>query len=81
MDLLTGISYKLRLIAPLPPRLIGRWFASVARGQLFVNDIGQLQPVTREIAIAVPMHYVIGITLALGYQSACDSGLRYLHAV
>ena len=67
MDALTSISYKLQLIAPLHPRLVGRWFASIARGQLLVNDIGQLLPVNREVAIAVPMHYVIGITLALLY--------------
>ena len=67
MDALTSILYKLQLIAPLHPRLVGRWFASIARGQLLVNDIGQLLPVNREVAIAVPMHYVIGITLALLY--------------
>jgi len=66
MDVLTSTLYKLQLIAPLHPRLAGRWFASIARGQLLVNDIGQLPPV-REVAIAVPMHYVIGITLALLY--------------
>jgi hypothetical protein len=34
---------------------------------LLVNDIGLLPPVDREVAIAVPMHYVIGVTLALQY--------------
>lgn|SRR5215467_3849120 len=67
MYVLTSILYKLQLIDPLHPRLVGRWFASTARGQLLVNDIGQLPPVNREDAIAVPMHYVIGITLALLY--------------
>jgi len=56
MDVLTSILYKLQLIAPLHPRLVGRWFTSIARGQLLVNDIGQLPPVNREVAIAVPMH-------------------------
>ena len=67
MDVLTSIFYKLQLIAPLHPRLVGRWFASIARGRLLVSDIGRLQPVNREVAIAVPVHYVIGITLALLY--------------
>lgn len=83
MDVLTGIFYKLRLVAPLPPRFIGRWFASIARGQLFVNDVRQLPPVTHEMAIAVPMHYVIGITLALVYlfvSSFFNLGLPELKA-
>ena len=67
MDALTTIASRLKLIAPLHPRLVGRWFVSIARGQLIVNDIGQLPAVHREVAIAVPLHYVIGITLALVY--------------
>lgn len=67
MDLLGTLAYKLQLIAPLPRRVIGRWFASVARGQIFVSDIGQLAPANREVAIAVSVHYVIGITLAFMY--------------
>jgi hypothetical protein len=67
MDLLSTIVYKLRLIAPLPRGLIGRWFASVARGQMFVGDIAQLAPANREVTIALCVHYVIGITLALAY--------------
>jgi hypothetical protein len=45
MDILSGGAYKVQLIAPLSPRLIGRWFALVARGQPFQSDIGQLPPV------------------------------------
>lgn len=40
MDVLTAGAYKLRLIAPLSPDLIGRWFALVAQGQPFHSDIG-----------------------------------------
>jgi hypothetical protein len=67
MDLLSTIVYKLRLIAPLPRCFIGRWVASVARGQMFVRDIGQLAPGNHEVTIALSVHYVIGITLALIY--------------
>jgi|SRR6516162_5897185 hypothetical protein len=59
MDVLTVSAIKLRLIAPLSPHLIGRWFASVARGQVLHGDIGQVSPIQHEIAIAVPVHYAI----------------------
>lgn len=67
MDILSGGAFKLRLIAPLRPGLIGRWFISIARGQLRHHDIREVAPIRREVAIAVPMHYAIGVTLALVY--------------
>ena len=67
MDVLSASAYQLGLIAPLSPRLIGRWFASVARGKPFHSDISQVSSVNREVAIAAPTHYAIGITLALMY--------------
>ena len=67
MDILTGVSTKLRLIAPLSARLIGRWFAGVGRGQLLHSDIGQVAAIKQEMAIAVTVHYAIGLTLALIY--------------
>ena len=70
MDVLSAVSLKLRLIAPLSPRLIGRWFASVGRGQFLHSDIGQTAAINHERAIAVPVHYV---TLALIYLFACTS--------
>ena len=70
MDVLTVAAIKFRLIAPLPPQLIGRWFASVARGQVFHGDIGQVSPFNHEMAFAVPAHYAIGATLALLYLFA-----------
>ena len=67
MDVLSVAALKLRLIAFLPPRLTGRWFASMARGQFLHTDIAQVPPINHEMAIAVPMHYAVGITLALLY--------------
>jgi Protein of unknown function (DUF2938) len=67
MDVLSTTASKLGLIAFLSPRLTGRWFASVARGQFLHSDISQVPPINYEMALAVPMHYTIGITLALLY--------------
>ena len=63
MDVLTGVAIGLKLIAPLPPHLVGRWFASVARAQPFHADIARASPVSHEMLIALPVHYAIGITL------------------
>jgi hypothetical protein len=73
MDILSVGAIKLHWIAPLPPRLIGRWFGSVGRGRLLHSDIGQVLPINHEIAIAVPMHYAVGITLALVYLLGCSA--------
>jgi len=67
MDVLSVTALKLGWIVFLPPRLTGRWFASVARGQFLHSDIGRVPPINYEMAIAVPMHYAIGITLTLLY--------------
>jgi hypothetical protein len=67
MDVLSVTALKLRLIAFLPPRLTGRWFASVARGRILHSDIGRVPPFNHEMAIALPMHYAVGIALALLY--------------
>ena len=40
MDVLSVTALKLGWIAFLPPRLTGRWFASMARGQFVHSDIG-----------------------------------------
>jgi hypothetical protein len=73
MDILSAGAYKLQLIAPLSPRLIGRWFAFVAQGHPFHSDIGQAPPINHEMAIAAPVHYAIGVTLALVYLLACSA--------
>jgi hypothetical protein len=67
MDLLTGVAIALRLVAPLSPNLVGRWFASVARAQPFHTDIARAAPVSHELAIALPVHYAIGTVLAALY--------------
>ena len=64
MDLLTGVAVRLRLVAPLPPNLVGRWFASVARVQPFHTDIARAAPVNYELLIALLGHYAIGTVLA-----------------
>jgi len=67
MDVLSVTALKLGWIAFLPPRLTGRWFASVARGQFLHSDIGRVPPINHEVVIAVPMHYAVGIMLAFLY--------------
>jgi hypothetical protein len=64
MDLLSVFAIRLRLMAPLSPNLIGRWFASVARAHPFHADIAHAAPVGHELAIAVPVHYTIGVALS-----------------
>jgi len=73
MDVLSVTALRLGLIAFLSPRLTGRWFGSVARGRFLHKDIGQVPPINHEVAIAVPMHYAVGITLALGYLLASST--------
>jgi len=73
MDVLSVAAIKLRLIAPLPPHLIGRWFASLARAHVLHDDIGQVSPINHEVTIAVPVHYAIGVTLALVYLVLCSA--------
>jgi hypothetical protein len=70
MDIFSFTALKLGWIAFLPPRLTGRWFASIARGQFLHADIAQAPPINHEMAVAAPMHYLVGITLALLYLLA-----------
>ena len=65
MDLLTGVAVGLRLVAPLPPNLVGRWFACVVRMQPFHADIARTTPVNHELLIALLGHYAIGTVLAM----------------
>jgi Protein of unknown function (DUF2938) len=64
MDLLTGVSIWLRLIAPLPPALVGRWFASLARARVVHADIAHVAPISHEGFVMLPIHYAIGTLLA-----------------
>lgn len=63
MDVLTAIAIRLRLIAPLSPNVVGRWFASVARAHPVHEDIARAAPGSHELALAVPGHYAIGMFL------------------
>ena len=63
MDVLSAIALRLRLIAPLAPNLIGRWFASVARAHPLHEDIARAASTGNELAIAIPGHYAIGMFL------------------
>lgn len=63
MDVLTAIAIRLRLIAPLSPNLVGRWFASVVGAHPFHEDIARAAPRTHELAFAVLGHYAIGMFL------------------
>jgi hypothetical protein len=67
MDVLTGATYALRLTRPLPPNLIGRWFGSIAAGRPVHTDIARATTFAHEMAIALPVHYAIGVTLTLTY--------------
>ena len=67
MDVLSVTVLKLGLIAFLPPRLTGRWFGLMAQGHFVHSDIAQAPPISHETAIAMPMHYAIGITLGIVY--------------
>lgn len=70
MDVLTGLAIALRLVAPLPPKLMGRWFFSLAKLQPLHADIALASPAAHEIALAVPVHYAIGIALTSMYLLA-----------
>ena len=63
LDVLSMMAARLQLSAPLPPHLIGRWLAFIARGQLCHADIAHAPGVSHEMAIALPVHYAIGIVL------------------
>lgn len=63
MDVLSAVAIRLRLIAPLSPNVIGRWFASVLRAHPFHEDIGRAAARRHELAIALPGHYAIGMFL------------------
>jgi len=64
MDLLTGVAIRLRPVAPLPPNVVGRWFAGIARVHPFHADIARAAPVNHELIVALLGHYAIGTVLA-----------------
>ena len=72
MDALSVIAIRLRLITPLSPNVIGRWFASVARGQPLHEDVMRVAPGSHELAIAVLGHYAIGMFLTALFVQTAD---------
>ena len=73
MDLLSATALKLGWIAFLPPRLSGRWFGLMAQGHFVHSDIAQAPPISHEMAIALPMHYAVGITLGIVYLAVSST--------
>jgi Protein of unknown function (DUF2938) len=69
MDILGAILRRAHWVMSVPPALIGRWVAAVARGQPFQANIQNATPVRHEVAIALLTHYVVGITFATVYLS------------
>jgi Protein of unknown function (DUF2938) len=67
MDVLGGLAAKLGITAPLQPAVTGRWVASLLRLQPFHQDIAREAAVPHELALALPVHYLIGVTLAALY--------------
>jgi hypothetical protein len=63
MDVLTAIAIQVRMVAPLSPYVVGRWFASVARAHPFHENIARAAPGRHELAIAISGHYAIGMFL------------------
>jgi hypothetical protein len=67
MDVLTGLALRFRIVAPLTPQLVGRWFVSVARARPIHVDIARSPAIHHELAIVLPVHYAIGVLLASFY--------------
>ena len=67
MDLLTGLGIWLKVVAPLGPRLVGRWFVSVARAQPLHADIARSSSMPHEVVVAMPVHYAIGTVLTAAF--------------
>lgn len=70
MDILGTLAQKAHVIAPLPPTLLGRWFAWVARGHVRHANIEQAAPVGHELLIALLAHYAVGVVFASLYLFA-----------
>src|SRR5262245_33433378 len=65
MDVGSALFRKVGFTAGLPPRLIGRWFALLARVQFSHQTIIEARAVPGELPLALVVHYLIGITLTL----------------
>ena len=70
MDIVGALAGRAGIVKPLPPVLIGRWFAAVARGRPLHENIAHAAPVNYELAIALLAHYLVGIAFAALYLFA-----------
>jgi hypothetical protein len=65
MDVGSTLVRKTGFTAGLEPKLIGRWFASIARGVPIDRTILDVPPLPGELPFAAAGHYLIGIGLTL----------------
>src|SRR3954468_884713 len=70
MDILLALARLAHVVTPLPPTLLGRWFASISRGHMRHASIEQAAPVSHEIVIALLAHYAVGVVFASLYLFA-----------
>jgi hypothetical protein len=70
MDILGTLAREAHIVTPLPPALMGRWIAAVARGQPLQANIRDAAPVDHELAIALVTHYIVGIAFVAMYLFA-----------
>jgi hypothetical protein len=54
MDILSTLARKARVVAPLPPTLLGRWVGSMPQGHVRHASIGQAVPVGHELVLVSP---------------------------
>ena len=67
MDVGASLAKRVGLTAGLPPPLLGRWIAGLARGR-FAHDAIMDTPASRgELPLAFASHYLIGITLTCAF--------------
>src|SRR5262249_25525777 len=65
MDVGSTLIRKTGFTAGLTPNLVGRWFGSLAHGELGHHTIAETPPVAGEVPLALVTHCLIGISLAL----------------
>jgi hypothetical protein len=70
MDLLSTVARGPRVVAPLPPLLLGRWVASMLRGHVRQANIERAAPVSHVLVIALLAHYAVGVVFASLYLFA-----------
>lgn len=63
MDIGSALSRATGLTAGVPPSLLGRWFAALARGELAQGSVLSAPRFPAEVPVALVGHYLIGIGL------------------